>query len=111
MNQPARIFRDLMSHWHRDAVSERVDVLAAELAAHVATASGALCLGLLHKEAVPRLFGLVFLLDGYGLLLRQRYRERGDGVYVFLERQEARQSDFVGAVSEIRLPYALPQAA
>ncbi len=111
MNHPARVFRDLVSTWHHDATSDRIDILAAELASSAALSGGALCLGLLHKDAVPKLFGPIFFLDGYGLLLRQRYRQQGDGVFVFLERKAAATSEFVGSVAETRLPYRLPQAA
>lgn len=111
MNHPAHVFRDLLGSWHRDSADERVDVLAAELAACVAAAPGALCLGLLRKDAVPKLFGLIFLLDGYGLLLRQRYRQQGDGVFVFAERKAEVTSEFTGQVRETRQPYALPRAA
>jgi hypothetical protein len=108
MNHPAHVFRDLLGSWHRDSADERVDVLAAELAACVAATPGALCLGLLRKDAVPKLFGL---LDGYGLLLRQRYRQQGDGVFVFAERKAEVASEFTGQVREMRQPYALPRAA
>ena len=112
MNYPARVFRDLTSGFQADAAGERVDVLAAELAACMAEARGSLCLGLVHKETVPKMFGLVFLLDGYGLLLRQRYREQGDGVFVFLDRKKPVQSEFVGNVVRERFAdVALPRAA
>ena len=112
VNQPARVFRDLTSAFQQDAAGERVDVLAAELASCVADARGSLCVGLIHKEVVPKLFGLVFLLDGYGLLLRQRYREQGDGVFVFLDRKNVAESEFAGAVVLERfVDVALPRAA
>ena len=113
-NHPARVFRDLVSSWHQDAASDRVDVLAAELVSCVADAKDSLCLGLIEKAAVSRLYGLVFLLDGYGVLLRQRYREQGDGVFVFLDRKQACESEFAGAVvNEIvtEPDYVLPRAA
>ena len=97
-NHPARVFRDLTSSFQQDAGGERVDALAAELASCVAAARGSLCLGLVYKETVPKLYGLVFLLDGYGLLLRQRYREQGDGVFVFLDRKGDVASEFAGSV-------------
>jgi hypothetical protein len=97
VNHAAATFRTLLSAWHQDAADERVDALAAELAAAVAPSPAPLCLGLIHKEVVPRLFGLVFLLDGYGLLLRQRYRQQGDGVFVFLERRPEAAHEFAGA--------------
>lgn len=110
-NPAARVFRNLLGSWHRDAADERVDVLAAELAACVAAARGPLCLGLLRKDVVPRLFGLTFLLDGYGLLLRQRYRQQGDGVFVFLERKHGCQHEYAGATVRERLPVTLARAA
>ena len=96
MNYPARIFRDLSSVWQRDAASERVESLAAELAARVA-AQGTLCLGLIRAEAVPKHYGLVYLLDGYGILLRKRHRKEG-GVLVFAEVKQETTSEFAGAV-------------
>ena len=112
VNYPARVFRDLTGAFQQDAAGDRVDVLAAELASCVADARGSLCVGLVHKEVVPKLFGLVFLLDGYGLLLRQRYREQGDGVFVFLERKTAAESEFAGSVVVERFAdVALPRAA
>ena len=96
MNHPACVFRDLSSAWQRDAANERVDILAAELTACVA-AQGTLCLGLIHAEAVPRFFGLVYLLDSYGILLRKRHREEG-GVLVFAEVKQDVASEFAGAV-------------
>ena len=95
MNYPARIFRDLSSTWQQDAAAERVDILAAELTARVA-AGGTLCLGLIHAESVPKFFGLVYLLDTYGILLRKRHRKEG-GVLVFAEVKQAVESEFAGA--------------
>ena len=73
------------------------DVLAAELAAHVGRARAPLCLGLIGKEAIPRLYGLVFLLDGFGLTLRQRYRQDRLSAYLFLERRGKAPSEYAGA--------------
>lgn len=112
MNYPARIFRDLTSTWHMDAASERVDRLAAELAACIADKKGSMCLGLVQKEALSSFHGLVFLLDSFGLMLRQRYREHGDGVFVFLDRKEGCESEFAGNVVVERFAAAeLPRAA
>lgn len=112
MNHPASLFRDLSSAWHLDAAGERVDALAAELAAHAARA-GTLCLGLIEPEAVPRFYGLVFLLDSYGLTLRKRYRQRGDAVFVFVEpKGSAAASEFAGAVvRECAVPAPVPALA
>ena len=96
MNYPARVFRDLSSTWQRDAASERVDLLAAELTSCVA-AEGPLCLGLIRAEAVPKFFGLVYLLDSCGVLLRKRHRKEG-GVLVFAEAKREVMSEFAGAV-------------
>lgn len=96
MNYPARVFRDLLSTWHFDAVSERIESLAAELASQVVSAQSSVCLGLMEKEALPKLFGLTYLLDGYGLILRQRYREKGDGIYVFADLKQESISEFAG---------------
>ena len=111
MNYPARIFRDLSSVWQRDASSERVDSLAAELTA-CAAAQGTLCLGLIQAEAVPQFFGLVYFLDTYGILLRKRHRKEG-GVLVFAEVKQAAASEFEGAVvvERTREPQAFPSAS
>lgn len=98
MNYPVSLFRSLSSAWHHDAVSDQVDLLAADLAAHVGASRYPLLLGLVRKEAVSKLYGLVFLLDGYGLTLRQRYRKGGDGVFVYAERKAAAPSEYAGAV-------------
>lgn len=96
MNYPARIFRGLSSVWQRDAASERIDILAAELTSCVA-AQGTLCLGLIRAEAVPKYYGLVYLLDSYGVTLRKRHRKEG-GVLVFAEVKQEVASEFAGAV-------------
>ncbi len=113
MNYPACVFRDLSSAWHLDAASENVDILAAELAAQIAHTTKPLLLGLIKPEAVAKFYGLVFLLDSYGLLLRKRHREGSDGVYVYLERRpESAVSEFVGAVVlEKSLTPVLPELA
>ena len=97
---PAALFRALGAAWDSDSADMRCDQLAADLAAQVA-ADGPARVALLRKDAVPQLFGLVFFLDAYGLNLRQRYRQQGDGVFVFLELAEARPSQFVGEVREL----------
>ncbi len=113
MNYPACVFRDLSSAWHVDAASERVDILAAELAAQTAQAEGPLLVGLIKSEAVSKFYGLVYLLDSYGLLLRKRHRGESDGVYVYLERRpESVTSEFAGAVVvEKSLEPVLPELA
>ena len=104
-----QIFRALLSAWHDDAASERVDMLVCELVS--AAASGPpRCVSLVKKETLPRLFGLVFVLDSYGIILRQRYREQGDGVYVFVERKQ-NISEFEGVVTRSWLPAELRKSA
>lgn len=83
---PAAAFRALYHHWHQDAASQQVDIHTAELVSHVARVDHALCVGILPKADVPRLFGLTFFLNGYGVKLSQRYRLRGDGVLVYVGR-------------------------
>ncbi len=96
MNYPARVFRDLLSTWHFNALSDRIESLAAELVSEVVLAKTSVCLGLMEKEALPKLFGLTYLLDGYGLILRQRYREKGDGIFVFADLKQESMSEFQG---------------
>jgi hypothetical protein len=108
-NRCAQLFRQLTYAWYADAASDRVEVLAAELAAASAMQPESVCLGLMRPEAIPRLFGLVFFLDGYGLTLRQRYRTTKDGVYIFLDRRGVTKSDFSGVT--IRARNGLAQAA
>ena len=98
MNYPVSTFRALSSAFHHDAASAEVDVLAADLVARVGSSRHPLLVGLVRKEAVRKLYGLVYLLDGYGVTLRQRHREGGEGVFVYAERQEPAQSEFVDAV-------------
>lgn len=114
MNHPVSTFRALSSAFQHDAASSTVDTLAAELAAQVGRESHALLLGLVRRDAVRKFYGLVYLLDGYGLTLRQRHRERGDGVFVYAERKAAAVSEFEGAAVVERvteIPYVFPQAA
>jgi hypothetical protein len=108
-NHCASLFRQLIYHWYQDAASEQVELLAAELAARFAAQQGSVCLGLMRLETVPRLFGLVFFLDSYGLTLRQRYRTSRDGVYIFLDKRGESSSDFVGTT--VREQTKLAQAA
>ena len=98
MNQPASTFRTLDQAFNREAASQQVDALAAELAAQVGASRGPLLLALLRKEAVPRTFGLVFLLDAYGLVLRHRYRRDGQSAFLFVERKPEAASAFAGTV-------------
>lgn len=98
---PAHLFWKLMYAWSRDCADMSADIYAADLAALVGR-EGRTCVALLKKDAVPSLFGLTFFLDGYGLALRQRYRQQGDGVFIWLEPQEERASQFVGTVEERR---------
>lgn len=108
MNHPARIFRDLLSIWHYDCAAERVDSLAAELAAWAARVD-TICLGLLEKDAIAKVYGLTYLLDGYGFILRQRYRQKGDAVFVYLDRKQDTVSEFAGSyVTELE---GLPEFA
>ncbi len=118
MDHPVSTFRALSSAFQYDAASSTVDTLAAELAAQVARDEHPLLLGLVRRDAVRKFYGLVYLLDGYGLTLRQKYRELGDGVFVYAERKDAVPSEFEGATVAERasehvteVPYVFPQAA
>lgn len=104
MNHPVSTFRALSSAFQYNAASDEVERLAADFAAQVGSSSHALCVSLVHKEAVRKFYGLVYLLDGYGLTLRQRQREGGEGVFVYAERKADAVSEFEDAVvSERRI--------
>lgn len=106
MNHPARTFQDFMSAWHQGAGDEGIDVLAAEFAAQVAASGGLACVGLVRSEAVRRLFGPACFLDGYGLILRQRYSQDRRVAFVFAEVQAPRTaSEYAGAVVTERPRY------
>lgn len=99
MNQPARIFHLLMAAWHQDAGHEAIDVLAADVAAAVGASGGLACVGLVRSDAVRRLFGLACFLDGYGLILRQRYIKDRTFAFVYVEVQTSKpESEYAGAV-------------
>lgn len=85
-----------------DLTSPEVDILLCELTARVAAAGHPLCLALHKKEDVPKLYALVYLFDGYGMQLTQRFRQHGDGVFVFLGAASEREA-FAGVVRERRL--------
>jgi hypothetical protein len=97
MNKTAQVFRDLLANWQHDAASPQIDTFAAELVAHVAK-HGSTCVGLMQTSSIPKLFGLIYFLDGYGLLLRQRYRDQRDGIFVYLDRKQDVVSEFAGSV-------------
>ncbi|UCH27727.1 MAG: hypothetical protein JSV66_08835 [Trueperaceae bacterium] len=88
VNEPSYLFRQLFNTWHVDAAGPYVDELVAELADYVARAYGPLCLGLVRKAAVPRYYGLVYLLDAFGMVLRKRYRKDGESVLIFVEAKK-----------------------
>jgi hypothetical protein len=92
----AEVFRDLLTAWHHDATSDRVDVLASELAARLAQANHSLCVALMTVDSICTLFGLIYFLDGYGIILRQRYRANRDGVFVYVDRKTDKPSEFAG---------------
>lgn len=98
MNHPVSTFRALSSAFQHDAASPQVETLAAELAARVGASDHPLCVGLIARDAVRKFYGLVYLLDGYGLTLRQRQRAGGEGVFVYAERNAAPPCEFEGAV-------------
>lgn len=113
MNHPVSTFRALSSAFQHDAASADVDLWAADLAARVGANPYPLCVGLIHRDAVRKFYGLVYLLDGYGLTLRQRHRAGGEGVFVYAERKVNAPSEFEDAVvtETVTEPYAFPQAA
>ncbi len=96
MNNAATLFRDLLTTWQHDASSERVETLAAELSSQITTSDTSLCVGLMNTHSIPSLFGLIYFLDGYGLLLRQRYRQQRDGVFIYIDRKTENPNEFIG---------------
>lgn len=102
-NPTAQVFRNLFATWQQDAASPKVDALAAELTAFVAK-EGSVCVGLMQVSSIPKLFGLIYFLDGYGLLLRQRYRDQRDGIFVYIDRKNEVTSEFAGSVVRERVP-------
>lgn len=108
-NQAAKTFRNLLFIWQQDAASSQIDALAAELTAQVAK-DGSSCVGLMQVSSIPKLFGLIYFLDGYGLLLRQRYRDQRDGVFVYIDRKQDAVSEFAGSIVNERTqtPEATP---
>jgi hypothetical protein len=102
-NPTAQVFRNLFSTWQQDAASPKIDALAAELTAQIAK-DGSVCVGLMQVSSIPKLFGLIYFLDGYGLLLRQRYRDQRDGIFVYVDRKSEVISEFAGSVVKERVP-------
>ncbi len=97
-NTPALLFAQLVSAWHADASSERVDQLAADLAARVASSGGLACVGLVRSDTVRRFFGLACFLDRYDLAIRQRYVKDRRCAFVFAEVQTQQPpSEYEGA--------------
>ena len=96
MNHAATVFRNLLFNWQHDASSQYIEVLAAELSALVASSNTSLCVGLMDTHSIPKLFGLIYFLDGYGLLLRQRYRQQRDGVFVYVDLKIEAPNEFTG---------------
>ena len=113
MNYPARLFRDLLSTWHQSAESSKVDMLAAELTSCIAREAHALCIGLVQKDSLAKLHGLMYLLDSYGLVVLPRYRKQGDSIFVFLDRKSDSVSEYADStVTEHYKPaYTLARAA
>jgi hypothetical protein len=103
MNNAATVFRNLLFNWQHDASSQNVEVLAAELSAQVASSSTSLCVGLMDTHSIPKLFGLIYFLDGYGLLLRQRYRQQRDGVFVYIDLKTEAPNEFAGNYIQERI--------
>jgi predicted metal-binding protein len=112
MNNAATIFRDLLNTWQHDASSEHIESLAAELSSCVASTDTSLCVALMNTQSIPSLFGLIYFLDGYGLLLRQRYRQKRDGVFIYVDRKVEVAHEFTGSyVQERALEPVYLQAA
>ncbi len=97
-NTPAVLFHHLVTTWHHDVTSDRVDQLAADLAAHTAAGGGLALVGLVRSDAVRRLFNLACYLNTYGLTLRQRYIRDRSYAFVYAEIEQPQPSPYVGAV-------------
>lgn len=94
-NKGSLIFRQLYSEWQRNAASPQIDALASDLQAEVVV-SGSTCVGLMSTNSIPKLFGLIYFLDGHSLVLRQRYRELRDGVFIYVDLKSEVKSEFEG---------------
>lgn len=105
MNHPARLLSQMLSTWHQDTTAPHLEALAAELTTEAVNTKGSLCVGLFKKDFQPRLFGLAYFLDSYGLIMRQRFRKQGDGFFVFIDlKPESKESEFKGnTVTEQKL--------
>lgn len=88
MNHPALLFRALSSVWRADPSAHRVEVLAADLVAHLARHNGPQCVALVSIETAEKLAGLSYLLEEYGFILRSDDREQGDAAFVYLHRAD-----------------------
>lgn len=102
LNKPSTLFKQMLSNWHFDVISEQTDDSIFNFVAEMANHKDSVCVGLMEKAAIPRLYGLTFILDGYGLILRQRYREQGDGVFVFVDHKTDELSEFDGNKLHVR---------
>lgn len=86
MNKAAQHFRQLLAAWNNDQ-GPQADEAAAGLAQEVYSAGHPLCVGLFKTELLPRLLGVnYYLLSGHKIWLTQRYRQRGDGIYIFIDK-------------------------
>ena len=86
MNTVAKTFERLIAVVRSNPESQHADILAADLAAQLATLPGRFaCVGLAHAKNVSRFQGYprtLFVLEPYGVTLTRR-RRKGGGVPLF----------------------------
>ena len=83
-NRPAQLFRALHASFNVDPASGDTNIHAANLSAELAHHPKGAAVCLLEPTVIPRYFGVVCLLEFFGVRVQKRVL--GDGVMVFLGR-------------------------
>lgn len=93
---PPQLFRALLSVWRINPTNPSVDLYARELIAHLADQKH-LCLGIIRRDALPKLFGLVYYIERYGVTLSSTYRQ-DDTITLYLTRPRILRQDYAKSV-------------